>query len=41
MKEYEVCDFRYDEGLRSRTEKDIMPTVVTKAGGGIWKAYGY
>ena len=33
MKSYEVCDFRYDEGLRSRIDKDIMPTVVTKAGG--------
>ena len=29
MKEYEVCDFRYDEGFRPRLEKDIMPTLTT------------
>lgn len=30
----EVCDFRYDVGLRSRVEKQIMPTLTTKCGGG-------
>ena len=29
MKQYETCDFRYDEGLRSRVEKDIMATINT------------
>lgn len=27
QKQYEVCDFRFDEGLRSRVEKDIVPTL--------------
>lgn len=35
MKEIEVCDFRYDEGLRTRVEKTILPTITTKNGGGI------
>lgn len=35
MKEVEVCDYRYDEGFRSRTEKQIMPTITTHSGGGI------
>lgn len=35
MKEYEVCDYRYDEGLRSRVEKQIMPTIATFGGGGL------
>lgn len=35
MKEIEVCDFRYDEGLRSRVEKQICPTITTHTGGGI------
>lgn len=35
MKEIEVCDFRYDEGLRTRVEKQILPTITTKNGGGI------
>lgn len=30
----EVCDFRYDEGFRSRVEKQILPTLATKGGGG-------
>lgn len=29
-KELEVCDFRYDEGFRTRVEKGIMPTITTK-----------
>lgn len=33
MKEIEVCDFRYDEGLRSRVEKHILPTITAKGGG--------
>ena len=35
MKEIEVCDFRYDEGLRTRVEKQILPTITTRNGGGI------
>ena len=31
-KEIEVCDFRYDEGLRSRVEKQILPTLTTHSG---------
>ena len=30
VKDIEVCDFRYDEGLRDRKEKDIMPAINTK-----------
>lgn len=30
----EVCDFRYYEGLRSRVEKQILPTLTCKNGGG-------
>ena len=30
----EVCDFRYDEGFRSRVEKQILPTITAKGGGG-------
>lgn len=33
MKEIEVCDFRYDVGLRTRVEKQILPTITTKNGG--------
>ena len=33
--EIEVCDFRYDEGLRSRIEKQILPTLTTHNGGGL------
>ena len=29
MKEIEVCDARYDEGLRSRREKQIVPTLTS------------
>lgn len=35
MKKYEVCDYRYDTGLRTRVEKQIMPTITAKGGGGI------
>ena len=28
--EYEVCDFRFDEGIRTRIEKDIMPTIPAR-----------
>lgn len=31
---YEVCDFRYDEGLRSRVKKDIVPTIPAHIGHG-------
>lgn len=34
MTEIEVCDFRYDEGFRSRVEKQILPTITAKGGGG-------
>ena len=34
MKQIEVCDFRYDEGLRSRKEKQLLPTLAAKGGGG-------
>jgi len=34
MREIEVCDYRYDEGLRSRVEKQVMPTITTRGGGG-------
>lgn len=33
--EIEVCDIRYDEGLRSRVEKHIMPTIVASCSHGI------
>lgn len=33
MKEYEVHDFRYDEGLRNRVENHIMPTITCQAHG--------
>lgn len=33
--EIEVCDIRYDEGLRSRVEKHIMPTIVACSNHGI------
>lgn len=33
MKKYEVCDYRYDTGLRTRVEKQIMPTITAKGGG--------
>lgn len=29
----EVCDYRYDDGLRGRVEKHILPTLTTKNGG--------
>lgn len=35
MREIEVCDYRYDEGLRSRVEKQVMPTITTRGGGGV------
>lgn len=37
MKEYEVCDYRYDEGFRTRVETGIMPTITTHQhdGGGL------
>lgn len=35
MREIEVCDYRYDEGLRSRVEKQVMPTLTTHGGGGL------
>ena len=34
-KEYEVCDFRYDEGLRSRVETQVVPTLTTHSGTGV------
>lgn len=34
-KEYEVCDFRYDEGLRSRVETQVVPTLTTHSGMGV------
>ena len=34
MKEYEAIDFRYDEGFRSRVDKDLQPTLCTMGGGG-------
>jgi len=33
-KEIEVCDFRYDEGLRSRVDKQIIPCITCHSGGG-------
>lgn len=33
MKDYEAIDYRYDEGIRSRTE-NIQPTICEKTGGG-------
>lgn len=33
MKEYEAIDYRYDEGIRGRTE-NIQPTICDKTGGG-------
>lgn len=33
--EIEVCDIRYDEGLRSRVEKHIMPTIVACSNHGV------
>ena len=27
---YEVCDFRFDEGIRTRIEKNIMPTLPAR-----------
>lgn len=32
--EIEVLDFRYDEGIRDRKEKQISPTITTKQSGG-------
>lgn len=32
-KEFQVADFRYDEGLRGRTESDVVPTLTTKSSG--------
>ena len=32
-KEYEVCDFRYDEGLRSRSDPQVVPTIPTHSSG--------
>ncbi len=32
-KECQVADFRYDEGLRGRTESDVIPTLTTKSSG--------
>ena len=32
-KEFQVADFRYDEGIRGRTESDIVPTLTTKSSG--------
>ena len=34
-KEYEVCDFRYDEGLRSRVDTQVVPTLTTHSGTGV------
>lgn len=34
-KKVEPVDFRYDEGLRSRTDKDVMATIPTAHGGGV------
>ena len=33
--EIEVCDIRYDEGLRSRVEKHILPTITACSNHGI------
>lgn len=35
MKDIEVCDARFDEGLRSRVEKYIMPTIPAHIAGGV------
>ena len=29
----QVCDYRYDEGIRGRTEHNIVPTLTTKSSG--------
>ena len=28
----EVCDFRYDEGFRSRKDRQLVPTITTRNG---------
>jgi len=30
MKEFEVCDYRFDEGMRTRKDKGIMPTIPAR-----------
>ena len=35
MNDVEVCDFRYDEGLRDIVDTQIVPTLTTHTGGGI------
>lgn len=42
MKEIEVCDYRYDEGFRTRVETGIMPTITTHQhdGGVVCLFYG-
>lgn len=32
-REYEVCDFRYDEGLRTRVDTQVVPTLTTHSSG--------
>lgn len=32
-KECQVADFRYDEGVRGRTETDVIPTLTCKSSG--------
>ena len=29
----QMIDFRYDEGIRGRTDSEIIPTLTTRAGG--------
>ena len=31
LKTYEVCDFRYDEGLRNRVDKYILPSICCQS----------
>ena len=31
--EWQVCDFRYDEGIRGRTDTNIVPTLTTHFSG--------
>ena len=31
--DFQVIDFRYDEGLRGRVESNICPTITTKSSG--------
>ena len=35
MKKIEMCDYRYDEGLRGRIDNQLVPTLTAKSGGGL------